>query len=197
MARLYIDTSELLVAGLLDDDLSWIDHETAGPARGPRSIHRVIHDLLSRRGLAAGDLDGVVQAAGPGSYTGVRLAEGVSQVLEWLGADVANFYHFETPRLLGVPRGAWTARAFKGEVFVHRWDGDGSSSGLVREADRPRGPGLFTHFPSPLAPGAGLTSEMARERPRELAGAVLARGARLAPWYYRPPEREFAPPGRR
>lgn len=53
------------------------------PNGGSQNILPWVHELLDRGGIQPSDLDGIAFGAGPGSFTGLRLACGVAQGLAW------------------------------------------------------------------------------------------------------------------
>src|SRR5687767_11703966 len=62
----------------------WLDGETAGLEErvGHRHSERVLpmlEQLLAAAGIGAGELEAVAFGAGPGSFTGLRIACGVAQ----------------------------------------------------------------------------------------------------------------------
>ena len=120
MPSLFIDTSYGVVIGLLDESYEWLDYRRVIHQKGSQIFHALIQEMLSDNGVAPTQLKSVFKVAGPGSYTGVRLAESFTQVLPFVDVDAYSFYHFHVPVLLGKKMDGWLAYAFKGEVFEYR-----------------------------------------------------------------------------
>ncbi|SFR75253.1 tRNA threonylcarbamoyladenosine biosynthesis protein TsaB [Marinobacter daqiaonensis] len=87
MNLLALDTSTdaCSVALLLDGQLS--GHCRVEPRGHTRLIMPMVRELLAERGVTMKELDGLAFAAGPGSFTGLRIATGVIQGLAW-GLDL-------------------------------------------------------------------------------------------------------------
>ncbi len=87
MKLLAVDTSSdgCSVALLCGDDLS--GHLRVEPRGHTRLIMPMIRQLLGEQGVAMAELDALAFAAGPGSFTGLRIATGVIQGLAW-GLDI-------------------------------------------------------------------------------------------------------------
>ncbi|GGY76032.1 tRNA (adenosine(37)-N6)-threonylcarbamoyltransferase complex dimerization subunit type 1 TsaB [Marinobacter zhanjiangensis] len=83
MNLLAIDTSTdaCSVALLCSGELS--GHCRVEPRGHTRLIMPMVRQVLEERGLAMADLDALAFAAGPGSFTGLRIATGVIQGLAW------------------------------------------------------------------------------------------------------------------
>ncbi|MFO1313857.1 MAG: tRNA (adenosine(37)-N6)-threonylcarbamoyltransferase complex dimerization subunit type 1 TsaB [Burkholderiales bacterium] len=87
MKLLAFDTStHWLTVACTDGARWWEREEQAGQAHSQRLIPVVDH-VLREAGLTLGELDAIAFGAGPGSFTGVRIACGVAQGLA-LGAGV-------------------------------------------------------------------------------------------------------------
>lgn len=93
----------------------WIDGEVASIERRAPNRHSelalpMLEDLLGRTGIKASDLDAVAFGAGPGSFTGLRIACGLAQGLAFArGIPVIGIPAFEAMAQEAVP-GAGAAR---------------------------------------------------------------------------------------
>ena len=106
--KLFIDTTFGITAGLVDANLEWKQYKYIEGQKGSAVIHSLIDDLLSLEGIEARDIEALIQVSGPGSYTGMRVAQGIADIFEWQKFPVFSFYHFEVPKLLGESKGIWT-----------------------------------------------------------------------------------------
>jgi tRNA threonylcarbamoyladenosine biosynthesis protein TsaB len=87
MRVLAIDCSTEWLAVAAGDEASNVERrEAAGQAHSQRALP-LVNRLLSERGWKLADLDGLAFGAGPGSFTGVRIACGIAQGLA-LGANL-------------------------------------------------------------------------------------------------------------
>ena len=80
---LFIDTTKDVTVGLVDNNFEWLEYEYFKDAKGSALIHKCIYEQLEKQNKTIDDLVGVLQVAGPGSYTGMRVSEGVSQIFDW------------------------------------------------------------------------------------------------------------------
>lgn len=196
---LYIDSSEHLVLGLLDSNLKWIDFLDTKERKGSGILHGLLHELLQNQNMSFKDIDKVFFTAGPGSYTGMRLGEGMCQVLEMEGVKINSFYHFEVPFLSGEEKGVWVSKAFKKEIFVYQWDGKNSETGLIPEDSlaeslnswKTENLPVFTHFSGIIDQELTSTSDIIHDQSDKLFKAVSGLNERKSPYYYRTDEKEF------
>lgn len=87
MKLLSIESStETLSLALQTEAGLWVFDEVTGPAASQRILPEIQH-LLSQAGLKLSALNGIVYGMGPGAFTGVRVAVGVTQGLAF-GADL-------------------------------------------------------------------------------------------------------------
>ncbi len=132
---LFIDSSDNLTLGLLNEQLEWVEFKTMASRKSSGVFHGLVEELLSSKNTDIFNLDRVFYAAGPGSYTGIRLVEGFSQILRWRGVKTNSFYLFEIPKMLGEKSGIWVSEAYKGELFLYHWDGETTSTKLLKKED--------------------------------------------------------------
>lgn len=178
MYSLFLDTTAGLTVGLLDDSFAWVAYEASNEKRPSEHIHEKIFFMLSKFNLQLNQLR-VITIAGPGSYTGMRLSEGFSDVVNWSGVKILSFYHFEVPLLTGVPAGRWMTNAFKNQVFSYQWDANGN----------------FTELLSECVDANAFTIEMTREliyaHPILIFSKVVQLNEKKESYYFRTLEEEF------
>src|SRR5438477_9103302 len=103
MRVLSFDTSTEWLTVAAGDGSAWTMHqERAGSANSER-ILPVVDAVLAEAGWRLADLDGIAFGAGPGAFTGVRIACSVAQGLA-LGADLPVV---AIPSLLALAQEAW------------------------------------------------------------------------------------------
>jgi tRNA threonylcarbamoyladenosine biosynthesis protein TsaB len=106
MQILAFDTStEWLSVALYDGRRAVTASERAGSASSERVLP-LIARTLAQCGTSLATLDGIAYGAGPGSFTGVRIACGVAQGLAF-GADLPVF---GVPTLGAIAHAAWRSR---------------------------------------------------------------------------------------
>jgi len=132
--KLFIDSTFGITVGLLDNDLNWLDYNFVEGQRGSAIIHKLIHEVLEKNELSLEKIEYLIQVAGPGSYTGMRVSEGIKQVFDWQDIKTLSFYHYQVPRLIGVKTGVWFCDAFKGETFLFSWYNDLEDKKLIQNS---------------------------------------------------------------
>lgn len=201
---LYMDTSDHLVVGLLNESFGWVDFLELEGAKNSGRIHAAIFDMLQKAGLEAKSLKAIFQNAGPGSYTGMRVSEGISQIFEWEGIPVYSFFHFEVPSFLGIESGKWLAKAFKGEFFILTWDKEKEERvliDLVASKEVLKGQKVYCHFRKSLEKDFAEelstfieTGELIKTQGAKIFSLVLSKARRLSPYYFRTIDQEFKVP---
>ena len=192
MKLLAFDTSTHWLAVACTDGARWVEREElAGQAHSQRLVP-VIDEVLREAGLDLRDLDAIAFGAGPGSFTGVRIACGVAQGLS-LGAGVRLV---PVSTLEAVAQSAWEVHGWTRvlacldarmrEVYVASFRREADAWIAEREASvcKPgdvlpasgewhgAGDG-FAAYPE-LASGLGLASVDAATLPRARAVAAIA-----------------------
>lgn len=196
---LYLDTSEKLVIGLLNEDYQWVDYFEEDIRSASSRMQGIIFDNLGRHQKTIQDIKCIFQASGPGSYTGMRVSEGLSQIFEWHSYPIYSFYHFEVPQLLGIEKGTWNANAYKGDIFLYHWDGEKEDYELIKieRLKLKEGDHLYSHYhkePFEMINDENLTSVMIKNNPQKFFQLVENKKLRREPYYYRPLEIEFTKP---
>lgn len=194
---LFVDSSDNLTLGLLDDDLDWLEFKRFPNKKSSGVFHGLVEELLSSHGKSLFDLDRVFYAAGPGSYTGIRLVEGFCQILRWRKLKTNSFYLFEVPQILGIEEGMWMSEAYKGEIFIHSWkDGNDDKKLVKKEEIQDYIKGSANIFS--LAPIEGVDSrsvlDLLREDSKKLFSSIINEDILRDPYYYRSIENEFTKP---
>src|SRR5690242_17865920 len=107
MRVLSFDTSTEWLTVAVGDGASWATHrERAGAANSER-ILPAVDALLAQAGWQLADLNGIAFGAGPGAFTGIRIACSVAQGLA-LGADLPVV---PIPTLQALAQQAWRDHA--------------------------------------------------------------------------------------
>jgi tRNA threonylcarbamoyladenosine biosynthesis protein TsaB len=119
LASLLIDTTHFLLINLLDKDQETLSDYFEVNKKNSTVLHAEVYSMLDKCSLTIKDVDTIVTIAGPGSYTGMRLSEGFSQVFDWHGVNVVSAYHFDIPKLVSDEKYIWISNAFKGEDFIY------------------------------------------------------------------------------
>ncbi len=198
---LFLDSSLYIQVGLLDDDLTWKHYELIANKKGSQILHSIIYSSLSDHNIKVKDLKGIFLANGPGSYTGIRVAEGVCQILEMEGLPIYSFYHFEVPYFAAVSEYKFYAEAFKGEVFQYSFGPEQESLDLISEKNfnlLDLSESHLYHLEGELL-GRQLDSlyDLYKNESVKIFSKARDRGEHLPPYYYRPEEKEFNLPRKR
>lgn len=201
---LYLDTTFGSVIGILKSNFEWLDYFENSDQKNASTLHSEIEKLCSRNQIQINHLKGLVQVAGPGGYTGLRVSDGISQTFSWFGFPTFSFYHFEILGLMGIKHGLWLSNAFKGELFCY--DQSIKKSSLIKEPDwfnhLPQGQ-LFTHYFEAFSPTAKAklnishfteTSALIKSHPQTIFSPMVSEGRKRELFYYRPIEQEFTKP---
>jgi tRNA threonylcarbamoyladenosine biosynthesis protein TsaB len=197
---LFIDSTYDLYLGILDQKFNWLSFEIHGGQKASGVLQPKVYEILNRHKIFPADLSGIFSVNGPGFYTGLRLAEGFSDVFSFFGVKQYSFYTYEIPFWCGHEKGTWFTRAYRGEYFFFNWNGEAASSKLVRGTDLNSSffdGDIFIHsnqsldqLSEKLIDKPIHTVELIRSRPNEIftkARKTLVKD----PFYFRAPEDEF------
>ncbi|MFT6633775.1 MAG: tRNA threonylcarbamoyladenosine biosynthesis protein TsaB [Bacteriovoracaceae bacterium] len=192
---LFIDTTQNITIGLLGEDLKWIDYQYLISKKSSAELHYLIYEMLSSRNKDVTSITGLIYCAGPGSYTGMRISEGLSNIFEWSKIKVNSFYHFEVPAICGANKGIWGAKAFKGEYFLYSWNQTVGEKILVPENELESRIGnkeIYFGHEAFLEKSGKLSKDFIKDCPELIFKYVLENNLCVPLYYYRPLEEEFS-----
>ena len=192
---LFLDSSLYIQVGVLDEQLNWLHHELIPNKKGSQVLHSIIYSSLKDLDITFSNLKGLFLANGPGSYTGIRVAEGIGQILELEDLPVYSFYHFEVPGFCEIKEYSFYAEAFKGEVFNYKFKDDDEKFDLIKEKDfnlLDLSDDHQYHLDGELL-GRELDRlyDLFPTQSKKIFSKVLARAKHLPPYYFRPADKEF------
>lgn len=193
MHSLFVDSTSGLVIGLLNPQYEWVECLEFDEKKPSEIIHFEIFNLLKKYDLELNKIRAFV-SNGPGSYTGMRLSEGIAQILELSQMPVYSFYHFDVPRFSGILAGFWVTNAFKGQVFVYTWDKESQDKHLIDKgsfAMKSISSGYTLDLTDPLFSTLISTKRLIKEQPSRIFSYVAENKIREAPYYFRTLEEEF------
>ncbi len=114
---LFLDTAyDSTHALYLADDQYQI--QNLGVIQSSDLIHHSLYQQLKEFDLKLSQVKTLITIAGPGFYTGLRVAEGLAQTLSHLGLTHYSFYHHQWPFDLIADCQAWVCNGFKGQIFI-------------------------------------------------------------------------------
>lgn len=188
---LFLDSSHFLTIGLLDQNFRWIEYEHREEKKSASVVHALIWEMLQKNNLEIGDLSNFIYCAGPGSYTGMRVGDGIGRLFDWQKIKVKSFYHYQIPFLCDVKKGTWVANAYKGEVFLYEWDNEKSHESLIDqdkfEFDQAK---IFSHD-NTFTSNDRNTSVMIKNNSEKIFSFLIEKGELLPLNYFRVAEKEF------
>lgn len=187
---LFIDTTHNLSLGLLKESFSWLEFKKIETKKSSQLLHASVYDLLLKYDIELENLKAVIAVAGPGSYTGMRVSDGFTKVLAQEGMTNLSFYSYEVPRILGVGKGVFISKAFKGEFFVHQWGGGEEEEKRVVDIKNYKNKfDSIYSFDSEL--GNTEIINLIESKPEVLFKHIVENGVKRELLYYRSLEEEF------
>ena len=106
-----------------------------GGQKSSSVLHSKLHQICQAQGIIPSSIESVLYVAGPGFYTGLRIAYGIAEILRIDDKPSLSFYNYEVPYFLGVQDYTWITKAYRGEVFIHQRRGNDAFNRLVTEKD--------------------------------------------------------------
>ncbi len=197
--KLFIDSCDILGLGILDSDNNWLEYASLDIRQSASIVHGYIYQFLSNNNLKIDSIDKVVITAGPGSYTGMRMGQGILDIFALHGIETFSFYHFQVPEILGMTDYHFVANAFKKEVFLYQHaDKKGEKKLItVEEFDKldPHSTIIYSFNKTFGDRETKSTIELIGQNPQKLFSAIFENKMKQKPFYYRELEDEFKPVG--
>jgi tRNA threonylcarbamoyladenosine biosynthesis protein TsaB len=196
---LFLDSTSGLIVGLMDFQFNWIEYKSLDEKKPSEIIHFEIYSLVKKHNLELKDMRLFI-SSGPGSYTGMRLSEGLAQVFELSFIPVFSFYHFDIPKYCGIANGFWVTNAFKGQLFFYNWTHESEEKILADKSNFTEELRLlktdkdgFTldHLSDPLFSGLSTTKDLIKEQSTKIFSHILSLNLRVTPYYFRTLDEEF------
>jgi tRNA threonylcarbamoyladenosine biosynthesis protein TsaB len=161
MRLLAFETATRRLSVALWQDGELIEHAEEVANGGSERLLPWVHELLAEGGLALQQLDGIAFGAGPGGFTGLRLACGVAQGLAWgLDLPVMPVSTLEALALASGERDVWTCLdARMNEVYGAAYAVEGESvTQIVAPSCMPPAVSPAPTFPGGWGVGDGFAS---------------------------------------
>jgi tRNA threonylcarbamoyladenosine biosynthesis protein TsaB len=190
MFYLLLDTTNGLTIGLLNNKLEWINYYAFEEKKPSEVIHFKINEILELNNVNLKDIT-LITVAGPGSYTGMRLSEGISNIFMVCGIKTMSFFHFEVPLLLGVNEGCFVTNAFKGQYFNYSWKNNKVERNLVNNTEMNFSKKVYTNIHDNKFIDSISTSKLILENNEILFKKVIERGTCEKSFYFRALDEEF------
>lgn len=190
MHYLFLDTTNGLTIGLLNRDLNWLAFEKRDEKKPSEVVHTLINEQLIKNNLKINDIT-LITIAGPGSYTGMRLSEGIAQMFKVCGIKILSLFHFEVPAIVGISSGKWISPAFKGELFIYSWNNGTTNKELVREVGLALPNDFYSNQDFKNNSNVINTTNLIQQNPKKVFEYVLSRNEFFPAYYFRSLEEEF------
>lgn len=199
---LVLDSCSDFLLALLNDQFEMVDHFFIPGLKTSRHVHQQINTLLNRNCIKPVELASFIVSSGPGSYTGVRLGQGIASLFDWYKINTCHYYAFEVPRMLGYKEGLWFSNAYKSEYFYFYWNDEEnieefqlchhSNFTQLLKTSFENVP-LFTqgNWEHELSLDVVNTLDMCMQNPQNIYSQVVRNNKKLEPFYYREDGQEF------
>ncbi|MBY0518396.1 MAG: hypothetical protein K2P81_15910 [Bacteriovoracaceae bacterium] len=203
MITLFIDTSYNQILGILDEKNTWVKiHHNEGQ-RNSSQLHVDLNRIFSEANLSPSQITNVFYVAGPGFYTGLRMAYGLADLLGLEKKKISTIYSFEIPYLLGSQKYFWITKAYRGEIFIHERNYENQSTYLLTEdafQNKELNEQVFIHHSNALddklknkIQNSIDTEKLMIENIKTLFEKSIQSTEIKDLFYFRPPEEEFRP----
>jgi len=191
MNYLFLDTTSNLKLGLLDEEFNWLSYQKFNSDKPSEIIHSKIYHLLQTHKV---DLlkTSLIYIAGPGSYTGMRLSEGIVETFNLNNILVYGMYQYQIPQFSGVKKGKWACNAFKSQYFIYEWDQDNAKTILVNK-DKFDFSEIYYFSDDGLNLSGENVESFLNKNSNMIFKKLTTNNNKIKPYYFRDLEMEFVP----
>lgn len=189
---IFCDSSNGLKLGILDSSFNWIEYQELNIARSSTLLFKELHRMLEENKVELTDLERIYLMMGPGSYTGIRLLQGMKDLYSTWGLDVYGFYSFEIPKLSRINKGQFLMSAYKGEYYSYEWNSEDESQTLLNEVPQNLENGsIFSILDKVSHLETKSVYELLKSDSRKIFSQVNDKKLKRNAFYFRPLEKEF------
>lgn len=132
---LLLDSCNGFRLGLLDEKYQCIEFLKFDEKKASNILFNETQNILEKYNISLPDLKHLFLIMGPGSYTGIRLLQGMKELYSEMGIDVLSFYLFEIPGLANQESGQFVISAYKQEFYHYCWDQSGVTQKLLKKEE--------------------------------------------------------------
>lgn len=201
MKYLFLDSTYDLSLGLLDSRWNWLAFDSYSGQKASAIIQLKSYKMMLDHNVRPIDLAGVITVNGPGFYTGLRLAEGFSDVFNFFGVKQFSLYSYQIPNWCGYQAGSWFTKAYRGEYFIYRWNKNKVTKDLISVKDLDKKllstESYFIHsessldkWSSPIIKNPISTLDLIKKYPAQIMSEAM-NSEKKELFYFRAPEDEF------
>jgi tRNA A37 threonylcarbamoyladenosine modification protein TsaB len=133
MTFFFIDSSYDLTWAFIENKKNFHLHRSI-EKKLSKNFHFEVFQKLNLMNISfKKDIDSILYCAGPGFYTGLRVA----QVFSDLSGvrNLYNYFSYEVPFILGEHKYIWMTKAYRGEYFIYKYENTNGEKILVSEND--------------------------------------------------------------
>lgn len=190
---LFLDACDGLKIGMLDRQLNWQEFLDFPIKKASNTLFIETQKLLEKNNIELKNLEQIFLCLGPGSYTGVRLLQGMKELYQTESIKVFSFYNFEIPYLNHIQTGSYITSAHKQEIYQYRWDGENYFQDLfnAKRFDVKNNGTLYGMQDQYNEYELRNVYTLLRNNPKKVFKSVLNKKLKREAFYFRPLEKEF------
>jgi len=187
MFSIYIDSTVTLKIGLLNSKLKFLKFSDSDELKTASILQASIYNILKEFDIDFENIENFYVVLGPGSYTGLRMAKGLADILELNNISVIPLYLHQVPYFAGISSGYFYSNAFKNEYFSYSWDNESTKIKLLKSVPENN---FYTNDIKLLNKGVDV-SELIQEKSDIVFEHLKQKNINLPILYYRKIEEEF------